>query len=63
MCLYSKKKQLIFLLEQLQKCLILRPDENHKRFHNGKTDVSNIDEGFVKCLAKYQIYQKRKKHD
>ena len=49
-----------FFVGTTSKCLILRPDENHKRFHNGKTDVSNIDEGFVNALQNIKYIRKEK---
>lgn len=49
-----------FFVGTTSKCLILRPDENHKRFHNGKTDVSNIDEGFVNALQNVKYIRKEK---
>lgn len=49
-----------FFVGTTSKCLILRPDENHKRFHNGKTDVSNIDEGFVNALKNVKYIRKEK---
>lgn len=58
--LIFQEKTTYFFVGTTSKCLILRPDENHKRFHNGKIDVNNIDEGFVNALQNVKYMRKEK---
>lgn len=49
-----------FFVGTTSKCLILQPDENNKRFHDGKIDVSTIDEGFVCALQNVEYIREDK---
>lgn len=55
-----QEKTSYFFVGTTSKCLILRPDENHKSFHNGKIDVSTIDEGFVSALQNVKYIREEK---
>lgn len=55
-----QEKTSYFFVGTTSKCLILRPDENHKSFHNGKIDVSTIDEGFVSSLQNVKYIREEK---
>ncbi|MFR2768218.1 MAG: hypothetical protein ACLTAI_08005 [Thomasclavelia sp.] len=49
-----------FFIGTTSKCLFLRPDEKHKRFTDGKVDVSSIDEGFIYALQNVSYIREEK---